>query len=416
VTNIHTEVVIIGGGTAGIAAGHRLRAASIECLIVEARSRLGGRAWTVADPSGFAHDLGCGWLHSANRNPWVDIATAQGRVFDKAPPPWTRPSPANIFPLSEQAEFRQAMQDFFVRIGDIVIDGHDAPASSALPAQGRWNELLTAVGTYISGAEFDRMSALDFDRYEDSEVNWRVADGYGAVIATYGEGLPVILGCPVRHVDHTGGRLKIETAKGAITADQAIVTLPTTVLAEQERFFVPTLPEKIHAANNLPLGLADKLFLSLEHAEEFEQDSRFFGCTDRSATGNYHLRPFGRPTIEAYFAGQLAHDLEVEGENAFFDFAVTELVRQFGSKFAHRVRPIHIHRWGADPFARGSYSYAVPGAADDRAILAAAVDERLFFAGEACSRHDFSTAHGGFITGVTAADQVIAARQCKPSA
>ena len=37
--------------------------------------------------------------------------------------------------------------------------------------------------------------------------------------------------------------------------------------------------------------------------------------------------------------------------------------------------------------------------------LAAPIDSRLFFAGEACSQHDFSTAHGGWITGVAAADQ-----------
>jgi monoamine oxidase len=37
------------------------------------------------------------------------------------------------------------------------------------------------------------------------------------------------------------------------------------------------------------------------------------------------------------------------------------------------------------------------------------VDNRLFFAGEACSRGDFSTAHGAWITGVTAADQAIRA-------
>ena len=51
------------------------------------------------------------------------------------------------------------------------------------------------------------------------------------------------------------------------------------------------------------------------------------------------------------------------------------------------------------------------GMADGRATLAAAVDERLFFAGEACSRNDFSTAHGAYETGVAAADQVIATRQ-----
>ena len=50
---------------------------------------------------------------------------------------------------------------------------------------------------------------------------------------------------------------------------------------------------------------------------------------------------------------------------------------------------------------------------DCRAALAAPVDDRLFFAGEACSQGDFSTAHGGFHTGVVAADAVIALRPGK---
>jgi len=75
------------------------------------------------------------------------------------------------------------------------------------------------------------------------------------------------------------------------------------------------------------------------------------------------------------------------------------------------VKPLALHCWGADPLARGSYSYAVPGAAYERAMLAAPVDERLFFAGEACSTHDFSTAHGAYLTGIAAADQAIAARK-----
>jgi len=48
--------------------------------------------------------------------------------------------------------------------------------------------------------------------------------------------------------------------------------------------------------------------------------------------------------------------------------------------------------------------------ATNRAALAAAVDERLFFAGEACSKHDFSTAHGAYLTGLEAAEKAIAAR------
>ena len=110
------EVVIVGGGAAGIAAGRRLREAGIGCLLVEARPRLGGRAWTVADPSGFPLDLGCGWLHSADRNPWTAIAQAQGRSIDKTRPPWMRPSAPIGFPLAEQAEFFDAVRAFHGRL------------------------------------------------------------------------------------------------------------------------------------------------------------------------------------------------------------------------------------------------------------------------------------------------------------
>src|SRR6202040_1781900 len=95
-------------------------------------------------------------------------------------------------------------------------------------------------------------------------------------------------------------------------------------------------------APGLPLGLADKLFLSLADAEEFEKDSRLFGRTDRSATGVYHLRPFDRPQIEGYFAGRLAAELEAAGDGAFFDFAVAELTGLLGSAFARRIEPLNL--------------------------------------------------------------------------
>jgi monoamine oxidase len=408
-----TEVVIVGGGAAGVAAARRLHDAGIGCLLVEARRRLGGRAWTVGNGSEFPLDLGCGWLHSADRNPWREIAEAQGRTINRTPPPWRRPSPPIGFPLAEQAAFFDALARFHQRLASAAADACDRPAAAFLAPDGRWNDLINAVSTYASGAELDRVSTRDFLRYRDSGVNWRVVEGYGAVIAAHGAGLPVVLGRPVRRIDRRGRRLRVETADGAITADAAIVAVPSASLAEEKLPFTPVLPEKTEAAAGLPLGLADKLFLSLSNADEFETESRLFGRTDRSATGVYHVRPFGRPQIEAYFGGRLAAELEADGEPAFLDFAVAELVGLLGSDFARRVKLLHVHRWGADPFSGGSYSYALPGEADCRAALAAAVDDRLFFAGEACSRNDFSTAHGAYRTGVAAADQAIAARRGK---
>jgi len=410
-TSNETEVAIIGGGAAGIAAGRRLRAVGIDCLVIEARARLGGRAWTTIDASGYALDLGCGWLHSADRNPWVSVANAQGRSVDRTPPPWMKPALPIRFPLDQQQDFREAMDALYDRLETLLAKGGDVPAADALKPGGRWNGLLTAIGTYISGAELGRVSGRDFINYQDSGVNWSVAEGLGATIAAAGAELRTTVECPVTRIDHSGKRLKIDTAKGTVTADQAIVTLPTAMLTDNEHLFSPALPDKTQAARGLPLGLADKLFIALAEAEEFEPNSRVFGNTDRVATANYQVRPFGRPMIEAYFGGSHAAALEAEGERGFFGFAVSELTALFGSGFAHRVKPIAMHRWGADPFARGSYSYALPGMAECRDALAAPVDGRLFFAGEACSRGDFSTAHGGWFTGVAAAEQAIAVRQ-----
>ena len=405
------EVVVVGGGAAGVAAARRLCDAGVDCLVVEARPRLGGRAWTVTDASGFALDLGCGWLHSAESNPWVAVAEKQGASIDKTRPPWARPSLDVAFPRAEQDEFQEAMDAFFARLEQVAASEIDVPAAAALETGCRWNGLINAISTYISGAEWDRVSAKDFDRYADSGVNWRVVEGLGSVVAAAGADLPVRLDCPVRGIDHSGKRLRVETARGAIAADQVIVTIPSTLLAKEQLKFTPALPKKTHAAQGLPLGLDDKLFMALDGAEEFERDTRVFAHTDRAATAAYQFRPLGRPQIEAYFGGNLAAELEASGDGAFFDFAVSELVGVFGSAFAHRLKPIRIHRWGLDPFALGAYSFALPGFADCRATLAEPVDDRLFFAGEACSTHDFSTAHGGFNTGVAAADQVIEARR-----
>jgi monoamine oxidase len=157
----------------------------------------------------------------------------------------------------------------------------------------------------------------------------------------------------------------------------------------------------------VPLGLADKLFLALYGAEEFRPGTRLFGRTDRAGTGTYHIRPFGRPVIEGYFGGRLARELERGGPEAFWTFAADELAGVLGGGIRQRLKPVAASAWGRDPFALGSYSHALPGRAACHAALAAPARGRLFFAGEACSVHDFSTAHGAYLTGRKAAEQVL---------
>ncbi len=397
------DVLVIGGGAAGIGAGLRLASAGVDHLIVEARPRLGGRGWTIADEHPL--DMGCGWLHSADENPWTDIAAAQGRTIDRTPPPWTRPSATVDIPLEE---FGREMDEFYERL-HAARNEPDRAASSLLKPGNRWNALINAVSTYINGAELDQVSMHDFALYHDTEVNWRVREGYGAMIAAAGSGLRTLLDCPVSLIDHSGRHIAVHTSQGVLTARTVIVTVSSAILTQERVRFSPALPEKVAAAGGLPLGLANKLFLSLEGAEEFEADSRVFGHAHEVGAAAYHMRPFGQPLIEAYFGGGLADDLEREGGRAFVDFAERELNGLLGSNFSARLKPVRLSQWRKDEFALGSYSYAQPGHHGDRAVLAAPVDNRLFFAGEACSEVSFSTAHGAYLTGVEAAGQALAA-------
>jgi monoamine oxidase len=404
-----TEVAVIGAGAAGIAAARRLTDAGVPCLLIEARDRLGGRAFTV-EHNGVGVDLGCGWLHSAEGNPFVAIAEAQGRALDRSPPAWSRPALERNFPLADQRLYQQAMAGYFERLSALAAGETDVPCSAAFEPGNRWNGLIGAVVSYISGGDASDVSALDFDNYAGTYVNWRVAEGYGTVIAAHARGVPLALGAVVARIDHSGAMLRIETSRGTIAAKRAIVTLPTDVIAARPELFFPALPGKTEAASGLPLGLADKLYLDLQSAGEFDPDTRVFGRLDSKDTASYTVRPQGRPHIEAYFGDGLAAGLERGGVAAFADFAVGQLVGVFGGDFAKRVSVLDMHLWRADPFARGSYSYARPGKVNCRKTLADAVDGRLFFAGEACSKLDFSTAHGAYLTGLEAARQALAAR------
>jgi monoamine oxidase len=402
------DVAIIGAGAAGLGAAHALKRAGISLVVLEARDRVGGRGHTIMASPDITFDLGCGWLHSAESNSFVAVAEALNFEIDRTLPPWRERTYGKAFPPDERADFFRALEEFFQRIEDAAKSGRDNPASLYLEKGNRWNPMINAVSSYINGCETDRLSILDFDAYEDSNNNWRVRRGYGALMAAYGASLPLAFNCEVTLVDHSGTRLRIETSQGILTADKAVITVPTNLIAQEAIRFHPPLPEKTDAAAGLPLGLADKVMLALDEPGDLPKDGNLRGATMRTAMGTYHLLPFGQPCIEGFFGGRFAQQLEDEGSGAIAAHSIDEIASLLGNDYRRRLRPLKESRWAHDPFARGSYSHALPGHSGKRAVLAAPVDGRLFFAGEATSPHFFSTAHGAHDSGERAAREVMA--------
>ncbi len=379
------DVAVIGAGAAGIAAARELTAAKLDVQLIEARSRPGGRALTEIH-GGHALDLGCGWLHSADDNPYVGIAGDLGFTADKTPPPWQEMMSEDAFPSQDQAAFRSAQAKFYSRLEAAAQEPTDRPASDCLDQGAPWSALIDAVSTYVNGCELARLSAKDFDNYHDSEINYRITQGYGALIARLADDVPAIYDCPVSRIDHSGAMISVETARGALQARAIVIAVPTNILAREIIRFTPAIPSKLEAAAMLPLGIANKLYLAVEGPEELPDNGRIFGQIDRNDTGAYHLRPFGKPLIEGYFGGDCARGLEKDGLAAFSAFAIEEICGMLGNLWRNRLRPLAASAWANDPFALGSYSHAMPGHWDKRAVLASPVNNRLFF----CRRGDIA--------------------------
>jgi monoamine oxidase len=403
------DVAVIGAGAAGIGAARHLRAAgTVSTVVLEARDRVGGRVHTIA-PAGFPLDRGAEWLHSADRNPLSPIAQRLGFSVHRRPPEWTTR-------LRRSGETKEA-EDAWIALREAqrltrrraAKEAEDGPLAMVLEPGGRWNELLEATSSWANGAELDRVSVKDYVRYEDSGTNWRLREGYGRLFETLAEGLSVARETAVARVDHFGSAIRLETARGTVTARNVIVTVPTSIIAGELIRFDPPLPDKLAAAAGLPLGVDDKLFIALENRlPGVEHDTYLVGSTTSRETMSYQVRPLDRPAIYCFFGGRFAAALEREGQAAMFSFAAGELARLLGNDIRKRMAPLASTAWLQDPWARGSYSFALPGHADDRAVLAAPVDNRLFFAGEACSPNFFSTAHGAWLSGIVAAKAALA--------
>ncbi|WP_341633587.1 flavin monoamine oxidase family protein [Sphingomonas agri] len=398
-------LVIIGGGAAGIGAAMEAGRRSIDALIVEALDRLGGRAHSI-EWNGHKLDLGCTWMHSAERNSLRVEAERIGAQINRSPTRWFQQFRNLGFPPEEQKEAWSSFEALRDRMRS------DPPpsdrASDALEGGDPWNPMLNALSGYINGAPLDEVSIADWSAYDNaaSDQNLRLPGSYGSLIGELGATFERSLANPVIAVGRRKEGVEVRSEQGLIEAAGVIVTVPTASLRRIR--FDPPIGGLLKLADQLPLGVADKLFLALDHPQDFPHDAHLLGNPYSCDTGSYFIRPMGMPVVEGFFGGTGARALEELDDDGAAALAIEELAALLGSSVRSRLSLIGLSRWAHQPWIGGAYSHALPGCADARQSLLDAGDDRIAFAGEAVSAGDYSTAHGAFDSGAAAVRKLAA--------
>jgi monoamine oxidase len=404
------DVVVVGAGSAGLSAAKAVLAQGRTVEVLEAKDRIGGRAVTLDVVPGMPWDPGAYWLHHSQDNFFAKYAAESGVQFDEMPRQsymWTGQGWANSATLRERDDYFNAA---FEAIDLMGYAGVDVPASEVIPTHPRFQSMFRTWYAALSGAEPEFCSTLDQSRYRDG-INLRVKPGYGALVAAYGQDLPIALSTPAERIVWDGTDIRVETAKGTITCRAIIVTASTSVLARGGIRFEPDLPAAYRdALERLPLGTAEKVALA------FDRD--IFGLADNShvqfehqteETIRFQIKPGGYKIAIGYLAGRFAEQLEAQGTAAMTDFAEEYLVKAFGSDVRKARIGSGASHWRSDPYIGGGYSYAVPGAAGVRDTLTIPINNRIFFAGEACSIPHFGTVNGANESGFAAAEAALLA-------
>jgi monoamine oxidase len=398
------DVAVIGAGAAGVAAARACLAAGLTVAVLEARTRVGGRAVT-AMLRGHPVDLGAHWLHSAQANPLVRLASEHGALLRKAP----RNGHLYITGRKASPAEKRARDRAFDLVDRTLSQhargGEDRSAASVLRMIGPWRERAVTIHGLVSGRPLSEVSVKDYSNAAYGE-NRFIVGGLGSFVARLAQGLPIRLGVTVQGVDFSGNGVAIETSAGRLVASAAIVTVPPLVLQRGTMRFTPAVPDAVAEAI---YGFTSGTY---EHVVLHWPGAPFRGVDRLAALVGTRLNP---PGMLTRIDGSAFHYFELDDPTAEAlrhsrllpaQFARDILREHFGTRATRDLAIAAVTAWRDDPFAAGSWAVVPPGRHGIRETIKTPVDERLWFAGEFTSGPQWGTVGGAWQEGERAAAAV----------
>ncbi|MFL6246914.1 MAG: flavin monoamine oxidase family protein [Thermoanaerobaculia bacterium] len=417
------DVVIIGAGAAGLAAGRALSGAGKRVCILEARDRIGGRVSTLHLPDlPLPIELGAEFIHGESETTFSIVDAAALTAMQLPDDHW----------WSREGEF-ECIDDFWGLIDSVRAKigarKHDLSFADFLRSRRglspRTRELARMFVEGYHAAHADRMSALalrtaDQEQEEDDgsgNRQFRLAGGQDALLDWLRSGfdperIDLRLGAIVTHVQWAQRAVTIEyhtrQSTERIRASAVILTIPIAVWKEGSITFDPPLREKEDALAKIEAGHVVKI--AFRFRERFWRDVNFVHTDDRFMPTWWTSSPARSPILTGWAGGPAADALLVEGTEAMIDRGLDALSRAWGEprrRIDSLLAGTFTHDWQRDPFSRCAYSYAAVGGSGAHDALAKPLRRTLFFAGEATSGDQTGTVAGAIESGRRAARELL---------
>ena len=434
------SVLVAGAGLAGLTAARDLVRMGADVTVVEARTRVGGRVWTIRD--GFADaqhaEAGADLIEESQREIQRLVEELGLKLTRILRGGWgyVRPDDRGR-PRIQPRGIARGWDRLSKNLAELVeryrLVEHrwDSPVTAELARKSvaQWLDEIRADtelratafglrGFFLADPEELSLLAL-VDQFASDDtpasgVTYRISGGNDrlatALAAPLGD--RVRLGTELVAVSHRGRRVRASIKQGRhvslLHCDYLVFTVPASLLRRIP--ITPALPAQQHEAiASLKYGRATKTLL------QFSQ--RFWRAPGRPRAfgsplpfgavweGNEEQR--GRPGILSLMAGASASDAVGAIGATDGAGALVQSLEWLGSRSADLVASRQI-AWESDPFARGGYAFFDPAFDPSLRAWLARPCGRLFFAGEHTSFQWQGYMNGAVESGRRAAAEVAA--------
>jgi monoamine oxidase len=403
------DVIIIGGGASGLAAGKKIAKAGKKVFVLEARNRLGGRIHTL-NVTGFSTHIEAGAEFVHGDMPATKSLLKEGDIEFF--------STAGKYYRIKNGKFQKIRNlwiTFLILLSKAYSLKQDIPFSKFLDQylnKEIFKDVRETARAFVEGydaADIKRASTFALreewknfrqsDQYRLKSGHIKLIDFLSREIFKYnGE---IFLSTVAKEIKWKPDYVEVISNKGKIYSGRtALITVPLGVLQskpedEAHICFSPGLPEKLEAAKSIGYGTATKVFLEFKDAfwESSENKIRKMPelgllISDTPFTACWTQLPNKTPLLTGWLAGPQAEKNRNTSDENIISMALDALSYIFNADKSFLTKNLcagKVVNWQTDPFSLGAYSFATVESNEAKKILVQPVEDTLFFAGEALS-------------------------------